>query len=123
MRNSPRPDGLSPARILLGRPLRSMVPTLKAHFDPKWNQMEDIINRRHTEPTPAEKNYDKKAKPLSPLKLGTNVRIQSHESKAWDKVGVIVGVGQRRDYLIKLPSGSVLWRNRRFLRPIPPPNP
>ena len=32
--------------------------------------------------------------------------------------GLIIGVGRNRDYHIKLPSGRVCWRNRRFIRPI-----
>ena len=54
--------------------------------------------------------------PLTPLKVGTDVRLQDPVSKRWDKVGIVVGVGHKRDYHIKLPSGRVLWRNRRFLR-------
>ena len=29
-------------------------------------------------------------------------------------LGEVVGVGRSREYLIKLPSGRVMWRNRRF---------
>ena len=61
--------------------------------------------------------YDGLARSLPPLDLGTQVRIQDTVSKRWDKVGVILGVVKSRDYHIKLPSGRVLWRNRRFLRP------
>ncbi|XP_076043858.1 uncharacterized protein LOC143026952 [Oratosquilla oratoria] len=32
-----------------------------------------------------------------------------------------MGQGRNRDYLIKTASGSVLWRNQKFLRPIPEP--
>ena len=39
----------------------------------------------------------------------------------WLKHGVIVGIGDHRDYYVKLPSGRVWWRNRRFLRPFIPP--
>jgi hypothetical protein len=39
-------------------------------------------------------------------------------SKLWDKVGVVVSIGRYRSYRIKFASGSVLWRNRRFLRPM-----
>ena len=39
----------------------------------------------------------------------------------WLKRGVIVGIGDHRDYYVKLPSGRVWWRNRRFLRPFIPP--
>ncbi|KAK4329508.1 hypothetical protein Pmani_000139 [Petrolisthes manimaculis] len=37
--------------------------------------------------------------------------------------GVIVGIGQRRDYRVKMGSGRILWRNRRFLRPHRPMTP
>ena len=33
--------------------------------------------------------------------------------------GLIIGVGRNRDYHIKLLSGRVCWRNRRFIRPLP----
>lgn len=44
--------------------------------------------------------------------------MQDPKSKELGHVGVTVGLGRHRDYQIKLVSGSVLWRNRRFLRPI-----
>lgn len=43
---------------------------------------------------------------------------KTQKSKKWSHVGVVVGLGRYRDYRIKFASGSVLWRNRRFLRPI-----
>jgi hypothetical protein len=46
------------------------------------------------------------------------VRIQDPSSKLWSHVGVIVAVGRYRSYRIKFASGSVLWRNRWFLRPM-----
>ena len=45
------------------------------------------------------------------------MNIQDATSRRWDRSGVIVGVGRRQTYLIKLPSGRIRWRNRRFLRP------
>ena len=32
-------------------------------------------------------------------------------------MGIIVGIGRHRDYHVKVPSGRVYWRNRRFLGP------
>jgi hypothetical protein len=64
--------------------------------------------------------YDAHTRPLSPLRIGTPVRIQDPDSKLWTHVGVIVAVGRYRSYRIKFASGSVLWRNRRFLRPLVP---
>ena len=62
--------------------------------------------------------YDEHAKPLAPLPLGTHVRVRDPPSKLWDKVGVVVSIGRYRSYRIKFESGSVLWRNRRLLRPM-----
>jgi len=42
--------------------------------------------------------------------------VQDPRTGRWDRTGVVVGVGERRDYLVKMPSGRVWWRNRRFLR-------
>ncbi|KAK8397505.1 hypothetical protein O3P69_004333 [Scylla paramamosain] len=64
--------------------------------------------------------YDAHAKPLVPLNLDTQVRLQDPTTKRWDTVGIVMGVGKSRDYLVKMPSGRVLWRNRRLLRPVPP---
>ncbi|XP_045105438.1 uncharacterized protein LOC123500957, partial [Portunus trituberculatus] len=51
---------------------------------------------------------------------GDVVRIQDPTTQRWDKVGTIMGVGRSRAYLLKMPSGRVWWRNRRFLRTAPP---
>ena len=31
-------------------------------------------------------------------------------------MGQVMNIGKYRDYLVKLPSGQVMWRNRKFLR-------
>ncbi|MPC33608.1 hypothetical protein E2C01_026963 [Portunus trituberculatus] len=33
------------------------------------------------------------------------------------KVSTIMDIGMSRDYLVKMPSGHIWWRNRRFLHP------
>ena len=53
---------------------------------------------------------------LSKLVIGTPVVIQNDKSKLWDRSGVVVDVGSHRKYFIRLPSGRILTRNRRFLR-------
>ena len=67
----------------------------------------------------AEREYNKRAKHLSSLKIGQHVRIQDHISKKWLRSGLIIGVGRNRGYHIKLSSGRVCWRNRRSIRPLP----
>ena len=39
-RNTPRQDGLSPAEILLGHPMRTRVPTHSSRFDCRWKKMD-----------------------------------------------------------------------------------
>ena len=53
---------------------------------------------------------------MKPLRIGQEVRLQDHITKRWDRQGQVIGVGRNRDYHVKLPSGRVYWRNRRFLR-------
>lgn len=64
----------------------------------------------------SKERYDESAKSLSPLSIGATVQVQNPKTKSWDGIGVIVGIGRYRSYRIKSPSGSVMWRNRRFLR-------
>ena len=49
LRNTPREDGLSPAQILLGHPMRSRVPTHSSRFDNRWKQMDLEWDRRKRE--------------------------------------------------------------------------
>ncbi|XP_045127763.1 uncharacterized protein LOC123514179 [Portunus trituberculatus] len=105
LRNTPNQTGRSPAQVLNGgRPGTSCDRRAAA-------RLRDATSR-----------YDAHARPLPPLQQGDVVRIQDPTTQRWDKVGTIMGVGRSRDYLLKMPSGRVWWRNRRFLRPAPPLN-
>ena len=122
-RNTPGVDGASPAMLLLGRPLRSLVPAHRSAFDPKWVTLARQIDARNHTQQKADRRYDAHAKDLPNISLGTHVRVQNHSSRRWDTTGTVVGVGVRRDYLVRTLSGNTMWRNRRYLRPVPPPTP
>ncbi|XP_045106845.1 uncharacterized protein LOC123501869 [Portunus trituberculatus] len=66
--------------------------------------------------SPAQIYHDKTSKPLSQLHIGALVDVWDHATNRWGLLGIITGVGFRRDYLVKMGSGRTLWRNRRFLR-------
>ena len=121
LRNTPRADGRSPAQVLYGHPLRSAVPIHHRAFAPEWQRAADecdqIADSLREE---ARERYDRSAKPLPGLRIGAHVSIQDHNTKLWDRRGTIIGIGRSRDYLVKLPSGRTLWRNRRYLRPFRP---
>lgn len=117
LRNTPRPDGRSPAQVLYGRPLRTAVPAHRRAFAPEWQAADEECDAKQSlRREKAEWYYNRSARTLPPLRIGTPVRIQDRTSNRWDKTGTVVGIGTHRDYHVKLPSGRILWRNRRFLR-------
>lgn len=62
--------------------------------------------------SPAEMVFGHQTRPIIPA------HRKEFVSNKWSHVGVVVGLGRYRDCRIKFASDSVLWRNRRFLRPI-----
>lgn len=121
LRNTPNHTGKSPAQHLYGHPLRSCVPAHPESFSADWQaKTEDCDRRAAARAAQVQAHYDQHAKPLPKLCIGATVRIQDPASLRWDKVGVVMGRGRNRDYSVRLPSGRVWRRNRRFLRPVPP---
>ena len=117
-RNTPRADGLSPAQILYGRPISSFLLAnhrmFSEEYQKKANEVDFNCKSRRTK---NEEHYNKTAHPLSELDTGTKVDVQNHRTKEWTATGTVVAIGRNRDYYVKMPSGRVYWRNRRFLRP------
>lgn len=123
-RNTPRSNGLSPAQILYGCPLRSLVPAHRNSFKFEWqNSFANAEEQSELIHNKIKEHFDKNTTTLSKLTIGMSVIIQDTKSKRWNRNGIIVAIGRFRDYFIKLASGRVLWRNRRLLRPVPLPAP
>ena len=74
------------------------------------------IQDRHDYSHDAERYYNRRAKDLKPLAVGKEVYVQDDLTHRWDKAGTVVELHGPRSYLIRLPSGRTLVRNRRFLR-------
>ena len=90
---------------------------MRLAFDEKWKILSDKADEKQASiREKAQAYYNTNARDLKPFSVGTHIHIQDTISKKWDRTGIIVGVGERRNYRIKLPSGRVLWRNRRYLR-------
>ena len=122
-RNTPNFTGRSPAQILYGHPLRSCVPAHPQSYAQEWQERaEDCDRRAAARATDVKSRYDDHAKPLSTIPIGQSVRVQDPSTGRWDKVGTVMGkgTGRARCYEVRLPSGRVWWRNRRFLRPVSP---
>ena len=123
LRNTPNFTGRSPAQVLYGHHLRSCVPAHPKSFSQEWQAKTEECDRRAAErAADVAARYDCHARPLPRLSIGQQIRIQDPVSHRWDKVGVVMGIGRSRDYQVRLPSGRVWWRNRRFLRPVELPS-
>ncbi|KZS09694.1 uncharacterized protein K02A2.6-like [Daphnia magna] len=117
-RNNPRENDKSPAEIIFRHPLRSIIPAHRTAYATRWQSAMEGRHRQTAIDVEVKFRYDEHARPLAPLSLGSHGRVRDPTSKLWYKVSVVVGIGRYRSYRIKFASGSVLWRNRRFLRPM-----
>ena len=115
--NTPRYDGTSPAKLLFGRNIRDTLPAHHRFFrkdvQEYLDQMEDKSNDVRRK---AAEQYDAHSRRLPPLQLCDHVVMQDNRTGEWSKSGVVVEIGRHRDYLVKLPSGRIFRRNRKFLR-------
>ena len=129
-RNTPDPGcKLSPAQVLLGRPLRDSLPYLNkqimAFNNPQvhqqwrdaWEAKEDALRTRYVKTL---ENLSEHSRPLPPLRHGDHVMLQNQRGrspKKWDHSGVVVESKPNDQYVVRVSgSGRLTLRNRRFLR-------
>ena len=87
---------------------------------PSWQSKADEADATRRQNVTTSPDTTGSARRLSSLSLGTHVDVQDPRTKLWDRRGVIVAIGRHRDYYVRMRSGRVYWRNRRFLRPFIP---
>ena len=97
LRNTPGPFGVSPAKIVYGYELQSLLP---------------VIERRDAEAAKRKEYYDKGAHGLKPLNVEDKVVVQHEETNRWDRKGSIMEKGDHRKYLTKLNNGRKIGRKR-----------
>ncbi|CAB4057568.1 unnamed protein product [Lepeophtheirus salmonis] len=118
LRNTPlRHGSLSPSQIVFGRPMRSRLPARNLSLAEDWqerlNEHDRHIAKQHEY---AKNHYNKTSNELKPIPIGSKVWIQDPTSKIWDQTATVQGKKQDREYLLLLPSGRTLCRNRCFIR-------
>ncbi|XP_063048477.1 uncharacterized protein K02A2.6-like [Engraulis encrasicolus] len=114
--------GASPAQLMLGRQIRTTVPTLeqnlqKTPISPEQVRVNDskakrayeyFYNRRHA------------TLRLPELPTGQAVRVKLDTDKGWKTPAQVVArAEQPRSYMVKMDNGTVLRRNRRHLQAVP----
>ena len=114
-RNTPRPDGYSPAQMFIGRRQRTHLPCLSVAYEPIDQSL--AAQSRAEERQRIKIRHDENAKELPPLQTGQEVLLQHPVTKQWDSQGRIVSTRvDGRSYEVQTKNGIFL-RNRRFLRP------
>ena len=120
MRNEQAPDGKSQAEVLLGHAVRGWIPLHRQRFARHWNERVRHMELQCAKTMPPVKSqYDNTARNLPRITVGDQVRIQDHTSNKWTLGGRIVDVRPNGSYMVKLPSGRLIWRIRKYLYKIP----
>jgi len=129
-RNTPEPGcKLSPAQILLGRPLRDTLPYIskdvmifnnldvRPQWKEAWQAKEQALKARYVKTL---ESLSEHSRSLPALDVGDQVMIQNQSGrfpKKWDKSGVVIDMKGNDQHVVKVNgSGRLTLRNRRFLR-------
>jgi len=116
-RSTPLQSGYSPSQLLMGRVIRSTLPTLDSKLNPKLPEL-DTLRRREDESRRQQKLcYDKRhhAIPLTPLKPDTEVNITTHHEQGT----ILKPADSPRSYYVQTPT-KVVRRNREQIVPLSP---
>ena len=120
-RATPIPElGASPAELLMGRKLRTTLPSLPSTLQPRNVNGEQLRERDSAFKAKQKFYYDRHrgAQPLPELSPGDPVLVKLDEQKGWKLPAEVIGKCAPRSYMIQTPTGQVR-RNRRHLRLCP----
>jgi len=113
---------LSPARLLIGRSLRTTVPQVTTHLIPKWNYLEEFREKDKDFKEKQKRDYDchYRTSEMPDIPEDTAVWIRSGNKP--QKGRVVACANKPRSYLVDTSTGR-LQRNRSHLQVVPYPKP
>ena len=106
---------LSPAELLMGRPLKIDVPQIKDHYIPKWPHLNHLKEAHQKYRDAQSKHYNRRhrVKTLPTLPDDTAVWVQHGNSQ--EPSNIVRSASAPRSYIVSMPRGEVR-RNRIHLR-------
>ncbi|KAK3087333.1 hypothetical protein FSP39_004790 [Pinctada imbricata] len=116
-RNTPIEGIGSPSQLLFGRRTRSVIPTHGELLNPNNKSTRNVRRSLKSKQRRTKQQYDKNARPLTELKPGDVVNIQTQE-EPWKKGVVLDKRSEPRSYTVES-EGVKYRRNRRDLRQVP----
>ncbi|KAK9532896.1 hypothetical protein VZT92_010259 [Zoarces viviparus] len=118
--------GYSPAELLIGRKIRTTLPTLEKNLLPKWPSRTAVKERDGREKAKQAHYFNRRhgAKPLPALRPGDVVFSKLDHEKSWSLLAVITSDSTTPiSFVIRTQHGAELRRIRRHLQPVPVPQP
>lgn len=118
-RNAPIPNlGYSPAKLLMGRRLRTRLPVVESTLLPALVDRAAVIDRKLQQQSTQKLYHDRSASTLPPLEKRDEVYYKKDLSDTHWKPGVVTDVGPNpRAYQIRNADNNGQYlRNRRFIR-------
>ncbi|KAI8498512.1 hypothetical protein Bbelb_237140 [Branchiostoma belcheri] len=114
-RNTPVNNALpSPAQLLMGRRLRTRLPTTNEQLMPQSVNHKDVRQQLQDKQQRQKTWYDRNARSLPTLTPGNAVRMQQTNGK-WTPATVVSKCDQPRSYIIQTPEGAQYRRNNKHL--------
>lgn len=116
--------GVTPAELIMGRRMRTIVPAIPSILEPKWPDLDQVRRRNEHGKEYAKQYYDIKfgARKLHPLGPGNHMRIRTDKEKLWGDSGTVTSANhETRSYMVETDHGF-LRRNRRHLQHTGYPN-
>lgn len=113
LRNTPLEDiGASPAQLLMGRRVRTRLPTKSQMLKPCLvsEPVQQLFEKRQQK---QKEYFDQGTRMLKKLQIGDNVRIW--QEGVWNPAQVTDLSEQPRSYVVQTPDGKKYRRNRKFL--------
>jgi len=116
LRATPVSPGIpSPAEILLGRPIKTTLPSISQTSRKGILSHEKLIEKKEH----LENKVNVHRVPLPPLQAGQKIRILDHNKRTWCPGTVTRVCEEPRSYEVTTPNGTTVRRNRSQLREIP----
>ena len=111
-RNTPIDCGYSPAQLLMGRRLKSLLPSSNDQLKPGYINHKAVRKNLMQGQSTSKQYYDKNTKSLPPLSEGQSCRVQF--GKIWKPAIILEKYGDR-SYKVRTEDGAVYHRNRRYI--------
>lgn len=112
-RSTPLSNGYSPAELLMGRKLKTLLPTIPSNLNSSFGR--DVIEKEEIMKSKQRENYNKRHKAVNLRELETQERVWVIDLKLY---GVVIKADSSpRSYIVKC-NNKLYRRNRQHLIPV-----